>query len=46
MMLRLDLMINNSNRLFLKRYKLLMRAKGDWDFRISDLVKKSNGTDI
>ena len=23
-----------------------MEAKGDWDFRISDLVKNSDGTDI
>ena len=23
-----------------------MRAKGDWDFRISDLVKNPDGTDI
>ena len=23
-----------------------LEAKGDWDFRISDLVKKPDGTDI
>ena len=26
--------------------KLTKGAKGDWDFRISDLVKNPNGTDI
>ena len=25
---------------------LIMGAKGDWDFRISDLVKNPDGTDI
>ena len=24
----------------------ILGAKGDWDFRISDLVKKPDGTDI
>ena len=27
-------------------YKKIMGAKGDWDFRISDLVKNPGGTDI
>ena len=25
---------------------LLMETKGDWDFRISDLIKNPDGTDI
>ena len=30
----------------IKTLKLPKGAKGDWDFRISDLVKNPNGTDI
>ena len=27
-------------------YKVQVGAKGDWDFRITDLVKNPDGTDI
>ena len=37
---------NNLKEVILFAYILILETKDDWDFRISDLVKNPDGTDI